>query len=442
MEYISAQERSFGFNQEPLGLARNELTQAEETGHDVSNLRQRLDSADPADDVALLAVYDAIPRTPPLEWTSFEGSGVDEIAAALPPSPEVAATGRSDLADRIRGAWAGRVAGNMLGKPVEFGWPRAKLRAYLEARGAYPLDDYVPVDDETSAAESGFVFWEGLTRGRVVSGVRDDDIDYTVLGLHLLETYGPDFTTWDVAHEWLSRFPAYQLYTAERAAYQNLIREVPLDEVGAFHNPFREWIGALIRADVYGYVSPGNPRRAAMLAYKDAILSHRANGVYGEMWAAALIATAFTATSPEQSVSQSIDHIPPTSRLAVEVRTVLGDFRDHLSWDECLDRLDNRYPAMSWVHTLNNAGALAAAVLWGGGDFSATVGLAVQAGLDTDSIGATAGSWAGAFLGYQTIPARWVEPLHDRTVSALFGYSTLRLSDLATRTLALARGLR
>jgi ADP-ribosylglycohydrolase len=52
-------------------------------------------------------------------------------------------------------------------------------------------------------------------------------------------------------------------------------------------------------------------------------------------------------------------------------------------------------------------GALTAAILWGDGDFSATVGYAAQAGLDADSIGATAGSWAGAFLGEQAIPAHW-----------------------------------
>jgi len=58
--------------------------------------------------------------------------------------------------------------------------------------------------------------------------VRDDDVDYTVLGLHLLQTYGPGYTSIDVAREWLFRFPVYQLYTAERAVYQNLIRKVAL----------------------------------------------------------------------------------------------------------------------------------------------------------------------------------------------------------------------
>jgi len=440
MEYISDWERAFGISQEPFGLALNELTQAEETGHDVAEARARFEAIEPSDDAPLLAIYDALPKSPPAEWPHFEGSGLSEILAQLPASTPAKAPTGADLTSRISGAWHGRIAGNMLGKPVEFGWPRAKIKAYLEERDAYPFTDYIPIEDESLAAELGFQMWEGLSKGRVTSGVRDDDIDYTVLGLHLLETYGFDYTSRDVAYEWLSRFPAYQVYTAERATYQNLVREVPLDEVGEFHNPYREWIGAQIRADIYGYVAPGDPRRAALLSYADASLSHRANGIYGEMWAAALVATAFTAASPEESIVESLNHVPATSRLAGEVRTVLDDFRAGLSWEESLDKLDARYPDMSWVHTINNTGALTAGILWGEGDYTKTIALTVQAGLDTDSTGATAGSWAGAFLGYDAIPSHWIDPLADHTVSALFGYGDVAISDLAARTLALIEG--
>lgn len=437
MEYISDFERDFGISQEPYGLALNEITQAEETGHDVSALRAEFEKLGKRDDEGLMRVYDAVIALPPVaDWPHFEGSGLDEIVAAMPAARPAQAVDASVLDDKIRGAWFGRIAGNMVGKPVEFGWPRARLKDYLVKYDSYPLTDYVPLAPELEEGAFGPFAPTGLTKGSVVRGVRDDDVDYTILGLHILETYGLDYTSRDVAVEWLSRFPAYQVYTAERATYQNLVREVPFEDVGEYHNPFREWIGAQIRADIFGYVNAGDPRAAALLAYKDAALSHRANGIYGEMWAAALIATAFTAASPVDAIEQSLEHVPTTSRTAEEVRTVLADYRAGLTWEQSLDKLDARYPTMSWVHTINNTGAIVAGVLWGEGDYTKTVGLTVQAGLDTDSTGATAGSWAGAFVGRAALPGHLIDPLHDATTSAVFGFGDSSISALADRTLA------
>ncbi|MFJ6573685.1 ADP-ribosylglycohydrolase family protein [Streptomyces sp. NPDC091292] len=444
MEYLTAFERTLGLGQEPYSLARNELGQAAETGRDVTALRAEFDALDPGDEAALTEIYERTLALPgPADWPYYEGSDLDGIVARLPAAGEETVAGGHDLAGRLRGAWSGRVVGNMLGKPVEMGWPRARLKEYLLAQDAYPLTDYVPLESEDESEKYGFVLLEkNVTRGRIDGSARDDDVDYTIFGLHLLETYGTAYTSWHVAYEWLRRFPAYQVFTAERAAYQNLVREVPLDRVGEYHNPFREWIGAQIRADIFGYVSPGAPRRAALLAYQDAFLSHRANGIYGEMWAAALIASAFTADSPEESVVRSLDHVPGDSRLAAEVRTVLADYRAGLSWEDCLDRLDARHQGMSWVHTLNNTGVLTAGILWGEGDFTSTIALTVQAGLDTDSTGATAGSWAGAFLGDKAIPPHWLTPLKDRVRSAVFGFGNTTIDSLTNRTTTLVETLR
>ncbi|MFI9380794.1 ADP-ribosylglycohydrolase family protein [Kutzneria sp. NPDC052558] len=437
MEYLNEGESPSPVGQEPWALARNELQQAAQAGHDVAGLRPRLESLSPQDEAELLALYREIldrPRVP--DWPHTETSARHEIVATLPDAaPAVEPTA---LGDRIHGGWLGRIIGNMMGKPLEIGPTRESIRDYLQAKNAYPLTGYVPFDDPAERDRLGRWGFEGLTAGRVHGSVRDDDIDYTVLGLHLLETYGPGYTSRDVAAEWLSRFPVYQLFTAERATYQNLLRDVPLAQAGEHRNPYREWIGALIRADIFGFTWPGRPRRAAILSHQDAALSHRANGIYGAMWAAALISSAFTAAGPEESIVESLRHVPPDSRLAVEITTVLDQFRHGLDWEKCLDDLHARHAGMSWVHTVNNAGALTAAVLWGGGRFGETVGLAVQAGLDTDSIGATAGAWAGAFLGRAALPAELVDPLEDRCRTGIFGFGDLPVSSLAERTLAIA----
>ncbi|MFD6697915.1 MULTISPECIES: ADP-ribosylglycohydrolase family protein [unclassified Microbacterium] len=439
VEYISEEQLSAGMTQEPWGLARNELEQAAETGREVAVFRERLAGLTQDDDAELRCLYrDLIALPEPVSWPYFERSDLASIAAELedPPLPVDVA----NLADRVRGAWLGRVIGNMMGKPVEIGPTRETIRTYLQQIGEYPLRGYVSGagDLDVLGHRAPHFRYPDALRENIDGQVRDDDIDYTILGLHILETYGANYTKRNVAEEWLRRFPAYQLFTAERATYQNLIREVPLDHVGEFHNPYREWIGALIRADIFGYVAAGDPRRAALLAYEDASLSHRGNGIYGSMWVAALVASAFTAGSPKESIVQSLTAVPAASRLATQIRAVVDDHGQGVGWEVAMDRIGERCRGMSWVHTINNAAALAAAILWGRDDFAATVGLAVQAGLDTDSIGATAGSWAGARAGATGLPRHLVEPLHDHSRSAVFGYGDAFISDYAARTLALS----
>ena len=68
-----------------------------------------------------------------------------------------------------------------------------------------------------------------------------------------------------------------------------------------------------------------------------------------------------------------------------------------------------------------------------------TITLTVRGGLDTDSNGATAGSVAGVLTGADAIPDQWKEPLEDRVRSAVFGFDGVHISELAERTVRLAR---
>ncbi|MGV9407333.1 ADP-ribosylglycohydrolase family protein [Streptomyces sp. NPDC003667] len=346
-----------------------------------------------------------------------------------------------DLADRVHGGWLGRIAGNMLGKPVEQGevWTRERIDRYLRRADALPLTDYLPEPADPADAAALRPEWRQCVRGRVRGSCRDDDVDYAVLGLHLLETHGFGFSTEQVGDLWLLRLPYLQTFTAERAAYRNLANGLRPPLTATYDNPYQEWIGALIRADVHGWTCPGDPRRAASLARRDAVLSHTGNGVYGAMWAAALIASAFTAGDVGKALESALAVIPASSRLARTVRRVMSLHEARLSWEETLDTVSGETAGLSWIHTVPNAAVLTAGLLYGDGDFTRTVALTVRGGLDTDSNGATAGSVAGVMTGAAAIPARWTEPLRDTVRSAVFGFDGVRISALAERTVRLAR---
>ncbi len=427
-------------------LITYEVDQLRESGHDVDRLAQ--ESADavvddsPDADVRRRALLDRLQAlTPRADWPYVEPSGWEEIDAVLPPRSLTEPPPAQDLHDRILGAWLGRCAGCNLGKPVEgWGWTRQRIREYTELADAFPLANYLPVLDPMP---NGWVLnpvcWQDTTLGNVRGMARDDDTDYTILALHVLETYGFDFTAADVGAEWLDKLPFTQTYTAERVAYRNLINGVTPPRTASLDNPYREWIGAQIRADMFGYVSPGDPRSAAELAWRDASLSHTANGLYGSMWVAALLATALTTSDVRVALDASLEHVPPRSRLHEALTAVIGLRNKGVDWDTARDEVEAQLGHYSWIHTINNAAVVALALLWGEGDFSRTIGLAVEGGWDTDCNGATAGSVFGALHGVAAIPAHWTDPLEDRITSALAGYHESSISDLATRTTRLAQ---
>lgn len=421
-------------------LVLDEIAQRRETGHDVASIDARFSATDPADTETLEGLLVELEQLEPsATWEYDEPDDLVSVVASLAPASASTPPRGDVLTDKLRGAWLGRIAGCNLGKPVEWGphWTSEHLRAYLELADAWPLRDYFPLLDPMPAEFELRENWPETTRGNVRGSARDDDIDYPILGLHLLEQHGAALHRGHVAEAWLTLFPYLQVYTAERAAYTNLLAGVPLENVAQVRNPYREWIGALIRGDIFGWVNPGNPRAAITLAYQDAALSHTANGIYGEMWSAALTACAFTAATVEEAFEASLDHIPPESRLAEALRDVHQMRRAAIPWEQALGQIQTRYGHYSWVHTINNAALIAAGLLWGEDDYAATVGLTVQGGWDTDSNGATAGSVAGIVLGARALPAHFIEPLEDRTRSALFGFDHSRISDLATRTEAL-----
>ena len=103
----------------------------------------------------------------------------------------------------------------------------------------------------------------------------------------VIEKYGRDFTPFDVSRAWLAYQPKDAYCTAERVAFCNFVKGFEPPESAIYKNPYREWIGAQIRADYFGYINPGNPELAAEMAWRDASISHTKNGIYGEMFVAA-----------------------------------------------------------------------------------------------------------------------------------------------------------
>ncbi|MEV6244904.1 ADP-ribosylglycohydrolase family protein [Streptomyces sp. NPDC051742] len=343
------------------------------------------------------------------------------------------------LRDRLHAAWLGRAAGCLLGKPVEK-LPLSALRALARATGNWPLCTWFTargVPQGLLAAHPWNRRSATTSLAENIDGMpEDDDLNYPLLNLLLLQRYGRDFTTADVARLWLDELPAGRTFTAERVAYRNLLDGVEPPLTAVHRNPFREWIGAQIRADVHGWTHPGDPAAAAAQAYRDAVLTHTANGVYGAMFVAAVLATAATGTADvHQSLAAGLGVIPSRSRLAEAVRRGIGLARETTDFDTVVDRLHAELGGYHWVHAVPNAALLAAALTHADGDFSRSVCAAVSGGWDTDSNGATAGSVAGLLAGHpDRLPERWTAPLKNRLSTSVPSFDGVGFDTLAELT--------
>ena len=193
--------------------------------------------------------------------------------------------------------------------------------------------------------------------------------------------------------------PAGRIFTAERAAYRNLLRGLAPRDGARRHNPFREWIGALIRADVFGWVRPGDPYAAARLAWPDARLSHTRNGMYGascgrRRWPR----PRWWPTTSTRCSTRPAAVVPPGAGwpTAIAVRRRARPAADWTTRRPRLDRLHERYGHLHWVHVLNNAAIIACALDRGPGRLRRAIGFAVRpAGTPTRRAPRWAGCWAG-----------------------------------------------
>lgn len=343
------------------------------------------------------------------------------------------------LEQRIRNAWIGRISGCMLGKPVEvlsMAGGQTELENYLARAGATPLRDYIPMLPGTPTERFADCCRDGLT-----VAVPDDDINYTVLSLMLLETSGTRFTTDDVARAWMRWLPGGLTFTAERAAYAVLLANASIDfafgGLAGFDlamcsdNDYNDWIGAQIRADMYGWVVPGEPEFAADMAGRDARLSHRGEGVHGAQAVAAIGAAIPSFSSLLAAVETAMALLPAESDCVAAMELGVSTAVDGAG----PSAIHAAYDGMSPVHTVNNLALVVWGLLRGSDDFSVAIGDTVAAGWDTDCNGATVGALWG--LTGRPIPNHWAQPWNGRVLTSLGGVGELSLDDLVTRTVAL-----
>lgn len=410
----------------------------EELIRQIGKLADGKDKANLAD--ALFSMISELPLRS--DYAYEEPSDYPAIAAAAKPLPaDLKMPKEEDYYDKLKGAWYGRLCGCLLGKPVEC-ILRKELTPFLKATGNFPLHRYITRSDidlmgdlHISFPIRETVYPDGILDAMPV----DDDANYNVLSLLLLQRYGRDFTPEDVAELWMDVQPKTAYCTAERVAYRNFVNGYYPPQSAQYKNPYRELIGAQIRGDLFGWINPGDPKTAAEFAWRDASISHIKNGIYGEMWVSAMLAGVGGGASISDAIRIGLSYIPQKSRLQEAVQNVLTAFESGVSAEAFFADLAKRWDdtvKYDSIHTISNAEIVAAALLWGNGDYEKSICLAVQEGFDTDCNGATVGSVVGLYNGFSALPTKWISKINGTLLTDIRGHGRCDIEGLVKETMA------
>ncbi len=335
------------------------------------------------------------------------------------------------LKDKILGCWTGKNIGGVLGAPFE------------GKRGTFDTDFYVQENLEGNPPPN-------------------DDLDLQLVWLAAAEKYGQQLNAELLGEYWLTFImPDWNEYGRGKA---NLRAGLQPPLSGHADNAYRNSCGCFIRSEVWACLCPGNPALAVKFAYEDAVIDHSGDGMYGELFCAAVESAAFVESDRDRLVEIGLSYIPEDCLVARAVRLAQECRESGLDWKAARVRMMREVPGTfglqgklpaemedfpttpSGNDCPNNLGLMMIAWLYGDNDFGKSLCIAVNCGEDTDCTAGTLGAIFGIIHGESRLPEQWTKPIGgiintlciERSKAALLGgipQTVEALSDRILRTI-------
>ena len=223
-------------------------------------------------------------------------------------------------------------------------------------------------------------------------------------------------------------------WSAEEWALNNLKLGILPPESGRFHNPFNEWIGAQMRGAICGQLFPGDLKKAAECAWKDASISHDWNGILGEVFNALMVSMAYYEKDIRKIVKTCVDLIPADSEYGSVIRFALEQCRTHDDYYSAWKPCEEKYIKYNWIHAYPNACAEIVALWFGEGGFTKTITCCGGCGQDVDCNAAQIMTIIGTIYGRECIPEYWSRPFGDNLDTYVRGLKKMKISELTKLT--------
>ncbi len=265
----------------------------------------------------------------------------------------------------------------------------------------------------------------------------NDDLDIQVVWLEALQERGLYLTSRDLVEFWQDR--CWYWFCEYGVFLNNVQRGIAPPLSGTWNNIFfREAEGCPIRAEIWGYIAPGNPKLAASMARLDGQLDHGGASVEIEAFLAAASAQALVTNSLESALEAGLSVIAPDSEVALAIPAVREICERYPDPKQAWIQVIRRYGDRNANKALTNHAIALMALFLGKGDFKRTMLLCVNSGWDTDCTAATSGALLGALSGTAGLPKDWVEKLgptlicgvnvkHKNALISVFAEDTCRV---------------
>jgi len=286
------------------------------------------------------------------------------------------------------------------------------------------------------------------TADRVSGALRQDDLYVEMTFAAVMDKVGLDATTEQYGEAF--RTSKYPLYHGNGAARRLLNQGVAAAQSGhPRYNIHANDIDFQIEADFIGLMTPGLPAETSRYCERVGRLMSHGDGFYGGLMTAAMYSAAFFETSVLEIVKQGLATIPEESGYARIIRDVIDLWKRYPSdWRRAWRELnakwdkDDACSVQGALEDFNidarlNGAYVVMGLLYGAGDFAATLEITTRLGQDSDCNPASAAGILGVVLGYSGIPDVYKAGI-PALADTLFAYTEYSLNEITRSTVARA----
>lgn len=336
---------------------------------------------------------------------------------------------RTQLKDKIAGAWIGQMVGNIYGLEYE--------NKFVDEPGEGP-----------------FVFNKAMRKMEAVDGAfSDDDTDVEYLYLMMMEKNGVDPTYAEVREHWMYHIRD-RVWLANRAALGLMHYGFTPPLTGKKeYNPHWFQIDPQLINEIWAYTAPGMPAYAAAISDWAARITSDDWAVSPTVVYGAMYSEAFFENDIPTLIRHAKEYLPREDRFRAIIdecielhRKSPGDWKD--ARKVIADELYFNEPDMTrsiWNADLNGAMGILS-LLYGEGDIEKTLNIGCALGFDCDNQTATICGLLGVINGVGSVPTdrampfeHWTKPFNDRYINVTrYDMPDASIEDLIERTVVLA----